>query len=114
MSGASRRIVTSRSKSRFSAVLIDSLPAYSEVVLVAPTYLAGEGIAHKSGTTGGLHRTTLVHLAAELARPAMAAQGLGPLSALGVEAIAAGGIHSGRGSPPFGYFVSVRALSARS
>ena len=110
MCAASRRIVTSRSNSRLSAALIDSLPAYSEVTLVAPTYLAGEGIAHKSGTTGGLHRTTLVQLAAELARPAMAAQGLGPLSALGVEAIAAGVIHAERHSRPFVYFEAVAAM----
>ncbi len=80
------------------------------MVLVAPTYLAGEGIAHHTKGIGGLHRTTLVQLAAELARPEMARRGLAPLTALGVEAIAARVIHVERESRPFGYFDGVAAM----
>lgn len=67
-------------------------------------------MAHKIGGIGGLHRTTLVQFAAELARPEMARRGLAPLSALGVEAIAARVIHAERGSRPFSYFEAVAAM----
>jgi len=105
-----RRIVRSRSNGRLSVVLSDRISAYNEMVLVAPTYLAGEGIAHKIDGIGGLHRTTLVQFAAELARPEMARRGLAPLSALGVEAIAARMIHAERGSRPFAYFEAVAGM----
>src|ERR1035437_1318475 len=110
MRGNSRRIVRSRSNGRLSAVLADCISAYTEMALVAPTYLAGGGMAHKIGGIGGLHRTTLVQFAAELARPEMARRGLAPLSALGVEAIAARVIHAERGSRPFSYFEAVAAM----
>jgi CRISPR/Cas system-associated exonuclease Cas4 (RecB family) len=67
-------------------------------------------MAHKIGGIGGLHRTTLVQFAAELARPEMARRRLAPLSALGVEAIAARVIHAERGSRPFAYFEAVAAM----
>ena len=110
MRGPSRRIVRSRSNSRLSVVLTDCFSAYTEKILVAPTYLAGEGIAHKIKRIGGLHRTTLVQFAAELARSQMAHLGLAPLSALGVEAIAARVIHAERASRPFAYFEAVAAM----
>jgi len=110
MRGNSRRIVRSRSNGRLSVVLKDCISAYPEIVLIAPTYLAGEGIAHKVDGIAGLHRTTLVQFAAELARPEMAGRGLAPLSSLGVEAIAAQVIHAERGARPFAYFGAVAAM----
>ncbi|MGA3190666.1 MAG: hypothetical protein ABSF22_26475, partial [Bryobacteraceae bacterium] len=92
------------------AVLADNISAYSETVLVSPSYLAGEGTAHRTKGIGGLHRTTLVQFAAELARPEMSQRGLAPLSALGVEAIAARVIHTERDSRPFAYFEGVAAM----
>jgi CRISPR/Cas system-associated exonuclease Cas4 (RecB family) len=80
------------------------------MVLVAPTHLAGETVAHKAKGIGGLHRTTLVQFAAELARPEMARRALAPLSALGVEAIAARVIHAERASRPFAYFEAVASM----
>jgi ATP-dependent helicase/nuclease subunit B len=77
------------------------------MILVSPTYLAGEGIAYRTQGIPGLHRTTLIQFAAELAKPAMATLGLAPLSALGVEAIAARVIHESR---PFVYFEAVAAM----
>src|SRR5580698_1813554 len=106
----SRRLVKSRSNHRLSAVISDSISAYSEVILVSPTYLAGEGIAHKLSGVVGLHRTTLIQFAAELARPEMASRGLAPLSALGAEAIAARVIHMERDSRPFAYFEAVASM----
>ena len=110
MGGNLRRIVRSRSNNRLSVVVTDYLLAYVERVLVVPTYLAGEGIAHRVKGIGGLHRTTLVQFAAELARPEMARLGLAPLSSLGVEAIAARVIHAERVSKPFAYFGAVAAM----
>src|SRR5580658_6885979 len=110
MRSNSRRLVKSRSNHRLLATLNDFISAYSETVVVAPTYLAGEGIAHKTSGTAGLHRTTLIQFAAELAKPQMATLGLAPLSSLGVEAIAARVIHAERDSQPFAYFGSVAAM----
>jgi CRISPR/Cas system-associated exonuclease Cas4 (RecB family) len=100
----SRRLVKSRSNHRLLAELGDHISAYQEMVLVAPTYLAGEGTAHRIGHIAGLHRTTLIHFAAELARPEMTTRGLAPLSMLGSEAIAARAIHAEREAEPFAYF----------
>lgn len=80
------------------------------MIVVSPTYLAGEGIAHKAKRIAGLHRTTLIQFAAELARPEMANLGLAPLSALGAEAIAARVIHTERDSRPLAYFEGVAAM----
>lgn len=80
------------------------------MVLVAPTYLAGEGLAHRTKGIGGLYRTTLVQFAAQLARPEMSRRGLAPLTALGVEAIAARVIHAERALQPFAYFERVAAM----
>src|SRR5271165_256100 len=110
MRGNSRRIVRSRSNARLSGMLADCILAYTASILIAPTYLAGEGIAHRVSGIGGLHRTTLVQFAAELARPEMARLGLAPLSALGVEAIAARVIHAERASKLFAYFEAVAAM----
>ena len=110
MAWNSRHLVKSRSNHRLIAALSDSISAYSEMIVVAPTYLAGEGIAHKTRGTAGLHRTTLVQFAAELAKPEMAVLGLAPLTALGVEAIAARVIHAERDTRPFAYFEAVAEM----
>src|SRR5438309_396399 len=104
-----RRVVKSCSNRRLLEVIKDSISAYPEIVLVSPSYLAGEGIAHASQGTAGLHRTTLVQFASELARPEMAIRGLAPLSSLGIEAIAARVIYAERESRPFSYFDGVAA-----
>jgi ATP-dependent helicase/nuclease subunit B len=110
MSRNSRRLLKSRCNHRLLAVLADRISAYPEMILVSPTYLAGEGIAHKTNGIAGLHRTTLIQFAAELARPEMARRGLAPLSTLGSEAIAARVIHAERDSRPFTYFEGVAAM----
>jgi ATP-dependent helicase/nuclease subunit B len=106
----SPRLVKSRANHRLLAALTDFISAYSEMIVVSPTYLAGEGIAHKTQRIAGLHRTTLIQFAAELARPHMAILGLAPLSALGAEAIAARVIHAERDSGPLAYFESVAPM----
>src|SRR5580704_7537206 len=106
----SRLLVTSRSNLRLLAALTNHISAYSELIVLAPTYLAGEGIAHKTAGIAGLHRTTLIQFAAELARPQMTLRGLAPLTALGAEAIAARVIHAERESGPSAYFEAVAAM----
>src|ERR1700730_16168837 len=96
----SPRLVKSRANHRLLAALTDFISAYSEMIVVSPTYLAGEGIAHKTQRIAGRHRATLSQFAAELARPQMAILGLAPLSTLGAEAIAARVIHAERDSRP--------------
>lgn len=110
MDGHSRRVVKSRSNRRLFEVVADTISAHSEKVLVSPTYLAGEGIAHATEGAAGLHRITLIQFAAELARPEMTRRGLAPLSSLGVEAIAARVIHAERDSGRFAYFEGVAAM----
>ena len=110
MRSNSRRLVKSRSTHRLLRTFNDFISAHPEMITVSPTYLAGEGIAHKTRGIAGLHRTTLIQFAAELARPEMAILGLSPLSALGVEAIAARVIHAERDRQPFAYFEAVAAM----
>jgi ATP-dependent helicase/nuclease subunit B len=105
-----RRLVKSRSNHRLLATVTDYISAYSEIIAVSPTYLAGEGIAHRTKGIAGLHRTTLTQFAADLARPEMARLGLAPLSALAAEAIAARVIHLERDSRPLAYFESVAPM----
>lgn len=110
MRSNSRRLVQSRSNRRLCEVLTNHTSAYSEVVLISSSYLAGEGIAYRTNGIGGLHRTTLVQFAAELARPEMARLGLAPLTSLGVEALAARVIHIERERRAFSYFEGVAAM----
>jgi ATP-dependent helicase/nuclease subunit B len=58
----------------------------------------------------GLHRNTLVQWAASLARPIMAERGLAPLSALGLEAVAARVVHGARQDGELAYFAPVAGL----
>lgn len=80
------------------------------MLLISPTYLAGEEIAHATPGVCGLYRVTLAQLAMELARPAMAIQGLAPLTSLGIEAVAARVIHAEHASGRFAYFEAVAAM----
>jgi len=105
-----RRIAKSWSNGRLLAAAADFLSAHAEVVLVTPGHLAGEGWAYASPGVAGLHRMTLIQLAADVARPAMAELALAPLSSLGVEAVCARVIHASRGEDELKYFSPVAEL----
>ncbi len=64
-----------------------------ESLVVAPTRLAADGLVRtrtrRTSATFGLHRFSVTQLAASLAARQLAADGLTPASALGVEAVAA-------------------------
>jgi RecB family exonuclease len=72
--------------------------------------MAGEGLAQRLPGFAGVHAITLVEFAADLARPAMATLGLGPLSRLGREAVAARVVHAARAESELRYFHPVAGL----
>lgn len=83
--------------------VLDAPPA-SEIVLVSATRGAADdcarSIAATRGATFGLYRFSLTQLAARLAAPLLAAEGLTPATALGIEAVAARAVYG----TPLGYF----------
>ncbi len=85
------RNVKSRGNGRLLDAAAEFLSKHAEALVIAPTHLAGEGLAHRAVDRGslGVHRLTLLQLAADLARPEMARLGVAPLTALGSEALAA-------------------------
>jgi ATP-dependent helicase/nuclease subunit B len=105
------RAVQSRSTGPLIAAVAEFLGTAStsgvESVLITPTHLAGEELAHRLGKLRGTYRLTLLQLALEWARPEMAERGLGPLSNLGQEALAARIVHAERAEQELDYFKAV-------
>lgn len=89
----------------------ESLPDGAEVVVLAPTRGAADDFvrasASRRGVAFGVHRMTLVQLAAALATERLAQKGLAPLSRLGAEALAARAVHICRQAEALGYFSPV-------
>src|SRR5579885_654962 len=85
------RNVKSRGNGRLLDAAAEFLSKHAEALVIATTHFAGEGLAHGAVDRGslGVHRLTLLQLAADLARPEMARLGVAPLTALGSEALAA-------------------------
>ena len=84
----------------------------SEIVVIGATRGAAYEFGRELPVKGvlGLHRATLIQVAEELARPAMAEQQLGPLSRLGAEAVAARDVHRLHDSGKLRYFAPVAKL----
>ncbi len=102
------RLVKSRSNGRILEAAAEFLASHHESLVITPGHSAGEelvhcirGLAgvHQSRGNAGVHRVTLVQLASDLARPAMAQFGLAPLTSLGLEALAARAVHRAREEP---------------
>jgi CRISPR/Cas system-associated exonuclease Cas4 (RecB family) len=87
---------------------------FPEVLAILPGRLAGESLVQARGGSIGLHRFTLIQLAATLARPAMAERGLVPLSGLGLEAVAARVTYEARKAGELLYFDPVAGLAGFS
>jgi hypothetical protein len=83
---------------------------YDQILVLGATRAAADELAFRIGAAAGVHRLTLLQLAADLARPAMADRQLAPLSGLGVEALAARVIHAAREAGELNYFRPVAAL----
>jgi len=83
---------------------------YDKSWFLGATRAAADELAFRIGAAAGVHRLTVLQLAADLARPAMADRQLAPLSGLGVEALAARVIHAAREAGELSYFRPVAAL----
>ncbi len=110
MPGGTRRLVKSRSNERLIKTAAAFLASHPESILIAPSHLAGEDLVHAAHGIAGVHRPTLIQLAADLARPAMAALGLAPLTSLGLEALAARAVYHARSANELNYFKPVAEL----
>jgi len=112
MSSPAVRVVKSRSNTRLIAAAAEFLSEHHETLVIAPTRSAGEEMAHQLPAPGvaGAHRTTLIQLAADLARPEMSKLGLAPLTPLGLEALAARVVHAALREQELHYFRPVAAM----
>ncbi|RMH19519.1 MAG: PD-(D/E)XK nuclease family protein [Acidobacteria bacterium] len=88
--------------------------AAGEVLVVAPLRSAADDFLRLScppaGGRLGVHRATLSQLAADLATPGLAADGLAPVTALGAEALAARVVSRALDAGELGYFAPVARL----
>src|SRR5579863_2841505 len=110
-----REVVKSRSNGRLLVAAEEFLSSCPESLVIAPTHSAGEDLAHRISQSGGagstgVHRLTLVQLASDLARPAMARLGLAPVTSLGIEALAARVVSDALSEKELDYFTPVAAL----
>src|SRR3954467_10698898 len=105
-----RRIVRSLSNTPLISHARKFIATYSETLIIGPTHLGAEEIAHLAGGAAGVHRITLVQLAADLARAPMSEEGLAPLSALGMDALAARSVSIARSERLLKYFEPVATL----
>jgi hypothetical protein len=101
-------------KSRSNGLLLDRaadfVSAHDEVIVIAPSHSAGEELAHRTSGISGVHRLTFQQFAADLARPAMAATGLAPLTPLGLEAVSARVSHRSLVENELDYFKDVAGM----
>ena len=76
---------------RAAAAFIERVSQYSEVVVAASTRAAADEVSRSVSGSGslGVHRMSLVQMAAEVASESVAVRGLAPVTALGMEALAA-------------------------
>src|SRR5260221_5120305 len=92
--GNLRRLLRSTSNGRLLAESIEFARSHAQILVLGATRAAADELAFRIGTAAGMHRLTTLQLAADLARPAMADRQLGPLAALGQEALAALVVHT--------------------
>lgn len=106
--GAAERLDEARSF--LNAALADG----NEVLILATARGAADDLLREACPAGGglfgVHRTTPLQLATELATRAMAEKGLAPVSRLGVEALAARSIALSRREAPLSYFEPVAEM----
>lgn len=102
------RILKSWSNGKLLAAADVFLREHPEAVAILPSRLAGESAIYRGAGALGIHRYTLPQLAVSLARPLMADRGIAPLTALGLEAVAARVLHAERGE--LEYFRPVASL----
>ena len=107
---AFRRVLTSVDSERRLAVARQWLcdhPLEQEVVILASSRGAADDLLRECvGTTGlfGVHRFTLLQFASELAAPALARQGVVPMSGLGQQTVAARSVYASQAAGELQYF----------
>src|SRR5260370_29530368 len=105
-----RRLVKSTANGRLIDAAVGFVSSHAETLLLAPTHSAGEEVAHRTPGIVGVHRMTLVQVAADLARPSIARLGLAPLTALCLEALAVRVVYAPRAQKELRYFEPVAAF----
>jgi len=105
-----RRVVQSRSNANLLAAAEDFVSIHPEILVIVPSHSAGEELAQRRNGAAGVHRLTLVQLASDLSRPAMAAMGLAPMTQLGLEALSARVVHAALKQGELEYFRPVASL----
>ncbi len=105
-----RRVVQSRSNANLLAAAEDFVSIHPEILVIVPSHSAGEELAQRRNGAAGVHRLTLVQLASDLSRPAMAAMGLAPMTQLGLEALSARVVHAALKQGELDYFRPVASL----
>ena len=105
------RIFKSRSNRRLIAEIASHLSQEPERILLVPSVVAGEQLAHSfpAGVLG-LHRISLIQWAVLLSRQYLAEESLTPVGVLGVEAIAARALHEANLAGDLQYFAPVAML----
>src|SRR5580704_9901124 len=110
MPGSTRRLVKSRSNGRLREAAATFITSHAETILIAPSHSAGEDLVHGTEGLAGVHRMTLIQLARDLAWPSMADLKLAPVTALGLEALAARAVYHARAAHELKYFEPVAEL----
>ncbi len=105
-----RNLFKSRSNGRLVDACTQFISAYTEAIVLAPSHSAGEELVHRTSGISGIHRLSLIQLASDLARPAMAQMGLAPLTRLGLEAVSARVVHDARENDELSYFAPVAGM----
>ncbi|MBV8846690.1 MAG: exodeoxyribonuclease V subunit gamma, partial [Bryobacterales bacterium] len=103
-------MIRSRSNGRLLQAAASFVSRHPEVLAIVPGRLAGERLEQAASGSLGLHRITLIQLAAALARPAMAERGLAPIGILALEAVAARVANEALKARELKYFEPVAAL----
>jgi len=109
---AARRVVTSAAAERRLAVAREYVAAdrSGEILIIAPTRGAADDLVRTTAVDSGqlgIHRMSVIQLAGELATMSLARRGLVPVSALGVEALAARAIHAASRDAGLPFFAPV-------
>lgn len=87
---------------------VQDFPPATEILLVGASREAVDDLVREiAGATFGLHRASLIQLAARLAAPELARRGLAPGSVLGAEAVAARATFEVLARDGLGYFAPV-------
>jgi hypothetical protein len=109
-------LISSAASDRLSAAaqFLSGFPHSAEVLVIGGTRATADDFvrhyARLEGATFGIHRFSLVQLAARISALRLAANGRAPCSALGMEATVARAVHEAHGNGSLQYFSPVALL----